>query len=153
MTDSWTSPTSLKNFLIPAPILRPSFRRKHILFSATIAAHPMTAVRLARYRVATSTAKQCLAIGPWKKWDWGTRSTQHSAFSQSKSKVKGYGRGLRANGQEPTAKGQEQPGIHTESLMFDKFQVALIRRFARKRLGKDIAPLETTATHPGVLVP
>ena len=37
--------------------------------------------------------------------------------------------------------------------MFDKLQVALIRRFARKRLGKDIAPLETTATHPGVLIP
>jgi hypothetical protein len=32
--------------------------------------------------------------------------------------------------------------------MFKKLQVALIRRFARKRLGKDIAPLETIAIHP-----
>ena len=37
--------------------------------------------------------------------------------------------------------------------MFTKLKVALIRRFARKRLGKDIAPLTTTATHPGVLIP
>jgi hypothetical protein len=37
--------------------------------------------------------------------------------------------------------------------MFTKLKVALIRRFARKRLGKDIAPLETVATHPGVLIP
>ncbi|HET9284542.1 MAG TPA: hypothetical protein VFR24_21520 [Candidatus Angelobacter sp.] len=37
--------------------------------------------------------------------------------------------------------------------MFSKLQVALIRKFTRKRLGKDIAPLETTATHPGVLIP
>jgi hypothetical protein len=37
--------------------------------------------------------------------------------------------------------------------MFSRLKVALIRRFARKRLGKDIAPLQTMATHPGVLVP
>ena len=37
--------------------------------------------------------------------------------------------------------------------MLTRLKVALIRRFARKRLGKDIAPLETMATHPGVLVP
>lgn len=36
--------------------------------------------------------------------------------------------------------------------MFTKFKVALIRRFARKRLGKDIAPLATVATHPDFLV-
>jgi hypothetical protein len=32
--------------------------------------------------------------------------------------------------------------------MFKGLKVALIRRFARKRLGKDIAPLKTIATHP-----
>jgi len=37
--------------------------------------------------------------------------------------------------------------------MFEKFTVNLIRRMARKRLGKDIAPLDTIATHPGVMVP
>jgi len=37
--------------------------------------------------------------------------------------------------------------------MFKKLQVGIIRRFARKRLGKDIAPLETVATHPDVLIP
>jgi hypothetical protein len=37
--------------------------------------------------------------------------------------------------------------------MFEKFMVNTIRRMARKRLGKDIAPLETIATHPGVLIP
>lgn len=37
--------------------------------------------------------------------------------------------------------------------MFNRFMVALIRRMARKNLGKDIAPLETLASHPGVLVP
>jgi len=37
--------------------------------------------------------------------------------------------------------------------MFDRFMVNIIRRMARKRLGKDIAPLETIATHPGVMVP
>jgi hypothetical protein len=37
--------------------------------------------------------------------------------------------------------------------MFKRLQVAIIRRFARKRLGKDIAPLETIASHPDVLIP
>ncbi len=37
--------------------------------------------------------------------------------------------------------------------MFTKLKVALIRRFARKRLGKEIAPLITLATHPDVLIP
>jgi len=37
--------------------------------------------------------------------------------------------------------------------MFTSLKVALIRRFARKRLGKDIAPLQTIATHPDVLIP
>jgi hypothetical protein len=37
--------------------------------------------------------------------------------------------------------------------MFSGLKVALIRHMARKRLGRDIAPLETMATHPGVLVP
>jgi hypothetical protein len=37
--------------------------------------------------------------------------------------------------------------------MFKNLKVALIRRFARKRLGKDIAPLQTVATHPDVLIP
>jgi hypothetical protein len=37
--------------------------------------------------------------------------------------------------------------------MFTNLKVALIRRFARKRLGKDIAPLNTLATHPDVLIP
>ena len=37
--------------------------------------------------------------------------------------------------------------------MFKQLQVSLIRKFARKRLGKDIAPLETIATHPDVLIP
>ncbi len=37
--------------------------------------------------------------------------------------------------------------------MFNSFKVALIRRMARKRLGKDIAPLNTYASHPGVMVP
>jgi hypothetical protein len=37
--------------------------------------------------------------------------------------------------------------------MFKSLKVTLIRRFARKRLGKDIAPLETLATHPDVLIP
>ena len=37
--------------------------------------------------------------------------------------------------------------------MFKKLQVSLIRKFARKRLGKDIAPLGTIATHPDVLIP
>ena len=37
--------------------------------------------------------------------------------------------------------------------MFTKLKVALIRKFARKRLGKDIAPLDTLAAHPNVLIP
>ncbi len=37
--------------------------------------------------------------------------------------------------------------------MFSRFKVAVVRRLARKRLGRDIAPLETMATHPDVLVP
>ena len=36
--------------------------------------------------------------------------------------------------------------------MFTNLKVALIRKFARKRLGKEIAPLATTATHPEVLI-
>jgi hypothetical protein len=36
--------------------------------------------------------------------------------------------------------------------MFKGLQVALIRRFARKRLGKDIAPLNIIATHPDFLI-
>jgi hypothetical protein len=38
-------------------------------------------------------------------------------------------------------------------MMFEQFRVALIKRFARKRLGRDIAPLQTAASHPGVLIP
>jgi hypothetical protein len=37
--------------------------------------------------------------------------------------------------------------------MFQRLMVGLIKRFARKRLGKDIAPLKTLETHPGVLIP
>ena len=37
--------------------------------------------------------------------------------------------------------------------MFSQLKVAVIRRFARKRLKKDIAPLDTMATHPAVLIP
>ena len=37
--------------------------------------------------------------------------------------------------------------------MFSRIMVGVIRRMARKRLGKDIAPLDTLATHPGVLIP
>ena len=36
--------------------------------------------------------------------------------------------------------------------MFKALQVALIRRFARKRLGKDIAPLNTLTTHPDFVI-
>ena len=36
--------------------------------------------------------------------------------------------------------------------MFKQLQVALIRRFARKRLGRDIAPLKTIASHPDFLI-
>jgi hypothetical protein len=37
--------------------------------------------------------------------------------------------------------------------MFNSLKVAIIRRMARKRLGRDIAPLQTYASHPGVVVP
>jgi hypothetical protein len=37
--------------------------------------------------------------------------------------------------------------------MFKKLKVAAIRTFARKRLGRDIAPLQTLASHPDVLIP
>ncbi len=37
--------------------------------------------------------------------------------------------------------------------MLKKLKVAAIRKFARKRLGRDIAPLQTLATHPDVLIP
>lgn len=37
--------------------------------------------------------------------------------------------------------------------MFDRFMVALIKRMARKHLGKDIAPLQILESHPGVLIP
>jgi hypothetical protein len=36
--------------------------------------------------------------------------------------------------------------------MFSKLKVAIIRRMARKRLGRDIAPLETASTHPDYLI-
>jgi alkylhydroperoxidase family enzyme len=36
--------------------------------------------------------------------------------------------------------------------MFKALKVAAIRRFARKRLGKDIAPLNTSAKHPDYLI-
>ena len=36
--------------------------------------------------------------------------------------------------------------------MFKKLKVNIIRKFARKRLGKDIAPLETIATHPDFMI-
>lgn len=37
--------------------------------------------------------------------------------------------------------------------MLQKLKVAIIRRMARKRLGKDIAPLQTYASHPDVVIP
>jgi hypothetical protein len=37
--------------------------------------------------------------------------------------------------------------------MLSGLKVALIRKFARKHLKKDIAPLDTLATHPDVLIP
>lgn len=37
--------------------------------------------------------------------------------------------------------------------MFNKLKVGIVRRMARKRLGKEIAPMATMATHPDVLVP
>ena len=36
--------------------------------------------------------------------------------------------------------------------MFTSLKVNLIRKFARKRLGRDIAPLEAMATHPDFLI-
>ena len=36
--------------------------------------------------------------------------------------------------------------------MFTRLKVALIRKLARRRLGKDIAPLTTVASHPDVLI-
>ncbi|HWX56128.1 MAG TPA: hypothetical protein VN176_16180 [Verrucomicrobiae bacterium] len=36
--------------------------------------------------------------------------------------------------------------------MFSRLLVPVIRRAARKRLGRDIAPLNTLATHPDLLV-
>ena len=38
-------------------------------------------------------------------------------------------------------------------MMLSRLRVAIIRSFTRKRLKKDIAPFETMATHPGVLIP
>ena len=37
--------------------------------------------------------------------------------------------------------------------MFTKLKVATILRFARKKLGRDIAPLKAIASHPGILIP
>jgi hypothetical protein len=37
--------------------------------------------------------------------------------------------------------------------MFESLKVAIIRRLARKHLKKDIAPLDTMAMHPAVLIP
>lgn len=36
--------------------------------------------------------------------------------------------------------------------MFDRLMIALIRRMARKNLGRVIAPLKTLETHPGVFL-
>jgi hypothetical protein len=36
--------------------------------------------------------------------------------------------------------------------MFSRWMVPWVRRLARKRLGRDIAPLNTYATHPDVLM-
>lgn len=36
--------------------------------------------------------------------------------------------------------------------MFSKLKVAIIRKMARKRLGRDIAPLATASTHPDYLI-
>ena len=38
-------------------------------------------------------------------------------------------------------------------MMLTNLKVALIRRITKKRLGHEIAPIATMATHPGVLVP
>ena len=37
--------------------------------------------------------------------------------------------------------------------MFTKWMVPYIRRIAKKRLGRDIAPLRTMSSHPDVMVP
>jgi hypothetical protein len=37
--------------------------------------------------------------------------------------------------------------------VFDRLKIALIRKMARKRLGKDIAPLKNLEAHPGVMIP
>lgn len=37
--------------------------------------------------------------------------------------------------------------------MFTKWMVPWIRKIAKKRLGKDIAPLRTMSSHPDVMVP
>lgn len=37
--------------------------------------------------------------------------------------------------------------------MFDGLKLAMIRKAIRKRLGKDLAPFDTAATHPGVAIP
>ncbi|MBZ5530180.1 MAG: hypothetical protein LAO20_01995 [Acidobacteriia bacterium] len=62
-----------------------------------------------------------------------------------------------ANGQKPRANSRiHQPNASIQQcaeFMLKNLKVALIRRFARKRLGKDIAPLETLATNPDVLIP
>jgi hypothetical protein len=39
------------------------------------------------------------------------------------------------------------------AIMFSRLKVAMIRRNARKRLGKDIGPLDALATHPDVMIP
>jgi hypothetical protein len=36
--------------------------------------------------------------------------------------------------------------------MFKQLKVNLIRKFVRKRLGRDIAPLENMATHPDFMI-
>ena len=36
--------------------------------------------------------------------------------------------------------------------MFKQLKVNIIRKFVRKRLGWDIAPMETLATHPDFLI-
>ena len=37
--------------------------------------------------------------------------------------------------------------------MLDRLKIALIRKMARKRMGKVIAPLRNLEAHPGVLIP
>jgi hypothetical protein len=38
-------------------------------------------------------------------------------------------------------------------MIFSRLRIAVIRGIVRQRLKKDIAPFETMATHPGVLIP